>query len=454
MKARRHPRGSRRQAGVALLMVITAITILALVLVEFSGSTRTHLDQGVNLRDEARASALAETALVLSRACLDPQSWGPMAALQEKVDLQTLCDILLGVIIRGRVDLPVGGLSVELEGIQGVGLARGDVEEVKLTPEESFIGIAGLYCEGGQVQCGTRNQTIKQLRSLLCDPKVAHLFEREQPDGKEYTRAEVIGNLIDWIDPDDSRVYIDPATFIPTGEGAGEGEDSYLKSAGLDYRSKDAPFDSIEELRMVRGISDELFDYLKDKISVHSAGKININSASADVIATLLRANSLLFDALEAGSCGGQSDTAEQWEGYYENYARLVVAAREAKRQNLLLAGKLLAKPYANASSFKTDASDPLNALVGYMGSSPAAALLGAQQVDVNVLLAGYGLNIQLYDAVKAQTNFEGVAQGVRGDNYLYRLQARSRVGDITRRVYAVLKRDGQIVRTMYYRED
>ena len=57
------PRTRSNQAGVALLMVITLVTVLALVLVEFSSSTRTHLQSSVNLRDEMRASTMAETAL-------------------------------------------------------------------------------------------------------------------------------------------------------------------------------------------------------------------------------------------------------------------------------------------------------------------------------------------------------------------------------------------------------
>ena len=65
-------RGRKRQAGVALLLVISSVTILALVLLEFSSSARTHLQAGVNMRDEVRAVTMADTALTLTRACLDP----------------------------------------------------------------------------------------------------------------------------------------------------------------------------------------------------------------------------------------------------------------------------------------------------------------------------------------------------------------------------------------------
>ena len=131
-----HPgnrRPERRPKGVALLLVLTTIAVLALVLVEFSSSAHTHLASGVNVRDDVRATQMADTALVMTRACLDDTAWGPMAgtAAHRKMDFKKLCDIMLGMFIRKRVDLPIGGLSLELNDIKGLGLEKGDVEEIE-----------------------------------------------------------------------------------------------------------------------------------------------------------------------------------------------------------------------------------------------------------------------------------------------------------------------------------
>ena len=60
---RKAERRSRRpQSGVALLMVISAITILSLVLLEFSSSARTHLQAYKDAPQGPEKAALAETA--------------------------------------------------------------------------------------------------------------------------------------------------------------------------------------------------------------------------------------------------------------------------------------------------------------------------------------------------------------------------------------------------------
>jgi hypothetical protein len=211
---------------VALLMVITSIAILAIIVVEFANAARTHLDQGLNLRDEARATALADTALVMTRACLDKEIWGPAGAFTSKLDMERVCNIVLGIFARGRVDVPGVGLSMELPGVQGIGIEKGEIEEIKLVSEGSAIGLAGLRCpslaaaavtgdtsvaqQPGQATCPSRTMTANLLRNLLCDGSLNDVFEKEHEDGHRYTREDVITNLVDWVDPDDNKIALTP----------------------------------------------------------------------------------------------------------------------------------------------------------------------------------------------------------------------------------------------------
>ena len=116
------------QSGIALLLVVTAIALLTVVLLEFSKTTRTHLQSGVNLREEMRASTMAETALVLTRACLDDKAWASMSSMMKNMDLEQLCRIMLNLFVKARFDLPIGGLSIELPEVEGIGLLRGEVD--------------------------------------------------------------------------------------------------------------------------------------------------------------------------------------------------------------------------------------------------------------------------------------------------------------------------------------
>ncbi|MEZ4467516.1 MAG: type II secretion system protein GspK [bacterium] len=442
--------------GIALLMVVSIIAILGLVLIEFSSSARTHLNAGINVRDDVRATTTAETALVMTRACLDQTAWGPLAGQMRNMNMERLCDLMLGIFVRGRVDFPIGGLSMELQGIEGVGLASGDVEDMQLTSEESYIGLAGLYCPGrAQANCSNRLSTMRLLMSELCNPQIAHVFEKEQADGKRYTREEVVGNLIDWVDADDNRIYIDPATWS-VSEGVGEGEDAYLREGGVRYRSKDAPFDSIEELRLVRGVNDDLFDFLKDKISVHSAGRVDVNSASAGVIASLLRASAPGFGgSSEAAACGVETEApamagGEAVQDWYSVYAQLIVEARTAKQ------GFFISKPFKNKKDFVKVAQNPAAAYVEAMGRIMGQQLTEADYIDLRLGQLGPFFRQQVLPLFLSGqlVQWDVLERAVRTDNNLYRLRVRGTVGNMTRQLFAVLRLEGKTVRTLYYREE
>lgn len=448
-------RARRQSAGVALLMVIAAITVLALVLLEFSGSARTHLSAGTNIRDDIRAQTTADTALALTRACLDPEAWGPLANMQSRLDLDKLCGMLLKVFTQGQLDLPFGGVSIEIEGLEGAGLSKGVIEEVELVPEAAFIGLAGLACPGGTNGCLQQLVTVRVLRTVLCDPLIAHVFEREQADGKEYTRADIIANLIDWMDKDDTRTNVD---FINGTIAPGtDSEDSYYREMqGARYRSKDAPLDSIEELRLIRGINDELYAWIAPQVSVHAAGKIDINKASARTIATLMKAVTVSLQAQDAAACGEETDTRQEIERVIEAYAGLVVEGRELLR---LLSG--LGNPFKGSNGeqrLQSLIADPLGRLIEIRAGMMGVAINNESEklVLMTAELQARGWTLPAY--LTAQTELAPLAAGIKDlvkfESKLYRLRVRAKVGKITRGIYAVLKQDGKIIRTLYYREE
>ena len=57
-------------------------------------------------------------------------------------------------------------------------------------------------------------------------------------------------------------------------------EDSDYERAGLPYRSKDEPFDTVEELRLVLGVTHEYYQKIAPFVTVHSKSR-NVNSEIA-----------------------------------------------------------------------------------------------------------------------------------------------------------------------------
>jgi type II secretory pathway component PulK len=80
---------------------------------------------------------------------------------------------------------------------------------------------------------------------------------------------EVIGNLKDWVDQDTIR-----------SGGRGGYEDTLYNTLDPPYLTKNAPFDSMEEIRLVAGWEGEVCDRYCDKMSIYGDenGKINMNT--------------------------------------------------------------------------------------------------------------------------------------------------------------------------------
>lgn len=87
----------------------------------------------------------------------------------------------------------------------------------------------------------------------------------------------LVDAIADWRDSDKSR----------RARGA---EDPDYLAAGLDYGSKDGRFDSVEELRQVLGMTDELYQQVSPSLTVYSGKRgIDLRVAPAPVLLALSR---------------------------------------------------------------------------------------------------------------------------------------------------------------------
>ncbi len=97
-------------------------------------------------------------------------------------------------------------------------------------------------------------------------------FLRESDDPyAEYPNLrpeEQVMDIMDWVSQGDSRLM-------------GGSKDSYYTALAPPYRSKKGRFFTLEELRLVRGMDEHLFEKLRPYVTVYSYdSKLNINSAS------------------------------------------------------------------------------------------------------------------------------------------------------------------------------
>jgi len=109
---------------------------------------------------------------------------------------------------------------------------------------------------------------------LVVRAQLERLFELLELD------PELIDPIIDWLDPDNN-----PQPF-----GA---EDAYYQSLPSPYPCKNGPLAALEELLLVKGMTKEILYGQDEKkglihyLTLFSDGKVNINTASVEVLASL-----------------------------------------------------------------------------------------------------------------------------------------------------------------------
>ena len=93
--------------------------------------------------------------------------------------------------------------------------------------------------------------------------------------GLRADEAEALAAAIeDWRDPDDAA--------LPHGA-----ENSYYRGLDDAYDCKNGPFESVEEFRLVRGMSPELYRRLEPHVTVYGSGRLNLNTADRTALAAL-----------------------------------------------------------------------------------------------------------------------------------------------------------------------
>ncbi|TAK62579.1 type II secretion system protein GspK [Methylobacter sp.] len=111
-----------------------------------------------------------------------------------------------------------------------------------------------LFSETGKIDINSADQTL--LQGFIAYAPI-----------EDELQAKLVNAILDWRDEDD-LVHIDGA----------EKED--YKEAGLSYRPRNKPFQSIEELQLVLGMNEQVFKWLENLVTVYS-GQPTVDSTQA-----------------------------------------------------------------------------------------------------------------------------------------------------------------------------
>lgn len=134
----------------------------------------------------------------------------------------------------------------------------------ELDRSDKEIILYGLQDETSKLNINS-TKALTPLKNLLLESDI-DLEEAEN----------IVAAIDDWRDEDNM-----PKT-------AGGAEDSYYQTLDTPYITSGRDFITEEELLLVRGITEKLYyDVLVDRITVHGNGRININTASEEVLSAV-----------------------------------------------------------------------------------------------------------------------------------------------------------------------
>jgi general secretion pathway protein K len=298
MSANRHTRLARvlrargqDERGMALLMVLVTIAMLAAVVVEFVYQTRIDVHMAANVRDRAKAYYMARSAVNFSRLIL---------YFQGQVDRMTGGTVKLYQLIPIESDLAKALTSGEMNEAFGLG----DVNLGEMRGFGEFDGgfSATIEDEYAKININALDSlpsiaapTAAQILSLIASPRYKEMWEREDAEGQYNTPGETVSAMHDWIDADNVAdtfqpevVALDPfsqpVVFLP-GNSAEDSRYDMLKDP---YESKNNPMLTVDELHLVRGIGDDFMEEFADKFTVYSDPNLLLNLNSVNDPVTML----------------------------------------------------------------------------------------------------------------------------------------------------------------------
>lgn len=295
----------RRQRGVALLLVLIALAVLGAMTVDLMEDDSVYVSSAAASRDALKAEYLARSGVNLSRLMLSVQ---PLLGGAFNFPFWQYADVIMEPFSassgggggegdegdEGGGSLLEDMAGLDLSGAQGLGLPAGEEFSVAIVDEESKI----------QVNVGTENRRARdlatqQLLALTSPVQYDALFDRASEGDRFFGRPEIICELLDFSDPDEDLC-----------DGSGGEDETYYDNEEAPYLRKNAPYDSLEELHLVKGIGDDFWAAFADPdptdperrvMTVWGKGRVNVNTASAQTL--FAQVCYLASDDTGAGAC-------------------------------------------------------------------------------------------------------------------------------------------------------
>ncbi len=300
-------RGSR--SGIALVVVMTTVMILTVVVSDLAYTSRVRFLVTAHRQEERQAFWLANSGIQLYRLILaanmelassleqfaDYLPFPPGDALWQMVPSINTGLLTMLLANEGGVDLEDSSQE-DKDRFQQTGQVSDDLRQQALEEggglfsERSWLDLPGdMSAEVAAEDCRINVNLLASSdgTDLENSPTFQLLLGRMSgEDNDKWLRdrnldaRELISNLADWVDADTLR----------SGSRGGY-EDSLYQDEDPPYLSKNAPFDTQDEIRLVDGWTDEVYDRFGGQFTIYGNGKINIGCGDDQIHWAILKSS-------------------------------------------------------------------------------------------------------------------------------------------------------------------
>lgn len=267
---------TRRQRGVAILVVLVTTAVIAATASDFAYSTQVEIEAAANSRDRLRAEYLARAGLQLGQLLTAVQ--GSVSGMLAQV-MPDLADAIVITDYAGFLAKAFGGdkeardglgalVGIDLGSAEGMGTPAGTSFDVKISSEE---GKWMINCGGGVNPTRDLQRSFYLLLYNMVRPqRYDRMFNKPDRDGVMVTREELPLGIIDWADVDPMR--FDPLSVTGTSSA---NEDRYDKGRDT-YEAHQHYFDTLDELLLVRGVSDDFYLNFGEMFTVYGGPECTV----------------------------------------------------------------------------------------------------------------------------------------------------------------------------------
>ncbi len=272
MKFTRELLGRKNQKGVALLIAIFTVVIITYLVSEILYDTNVEyvVNSGSINRLKAYYAAKSGMELSLLRIKIygkvQKQFGGQIPPAQKK-----MLDLGWSFPFAWPPLLPAEASGVDKDLIQ---------DKIKQSTLDSTY-VVTISDEGSKIDLNDLASPSRALRDIT-KRLLLQIFEGRLKNDEDWARdnaelryEEVINNIVDWVDPDSIAL---------------NGGDERALYGNLKAETPLPPnrgFRTIDELRMVSGMTEEIYSMLKDRVTVYGMRAINPNHARPEVLKAL-----------------------------------------------------------------------------------------------------------------------------------------------------------------------